>query len=279
MRETIFMGSVPVGGKAPFTLIAGPCVIESLDVLKETAGFLKDLTGRLGIGFIFKSSFDKANRSSIGSFRGPGFEPGLELLSSVKSYCGVPVISDIHEPWQAAPAAKVLDALQIPAFLARQTDLLIAAARSGLPVNVKKGQFMAPEDMEFAIKKMTGQPGFMGVSLCERGVSFGYRNLVVDIRSFVIMRDFSWPVFFDATHSVQLPSAAGGKSGGERRFIPALARAAVAAGVDGIFMETHPRPDEALCDSANQWPLYEIEPLLKTLINIHTEVKEPENDR
>jgi 2-dehydro-3-deoxyphosphooctonate aldolase (KDO 8-P synthase) len=194
----------------------------------------------------------------------------LEYLALIKNEFKIPVISDIHETWQVAPAAKVLDALQIPAFLARQTDLLIAAAQSGLVVNVKKGQFMAPMDMKQVILKMKDQPGFKGVCLCERGASFGYHNLVVDMRSFSILRSLGWPVIYDCTHSVQLPSASGTKSGGERQYIPTLARASVAAGVDGLFIETHPYPDLALCDGPNQWPLDQLENLLKNLLKIHT---------
>jgi len=264
----IKIGRVPLGGGRPLTLIAGPCVIESEALVDETAARLAEIAARLDIGLIFKASFDKANRSSLQSFRGPGLDKGLKILAGVKKY-GLPIISDIHEVWQVEPAAAVLDALQIPAFLARQTDLLVAAANSGKPVNVKKGQFMAPEDMAQAAAKMTAQPGFAGLSFCERGSSFGYHNLVVDMRAFPIMASLGWPVIFDATHSVQLPAASGACSGGDRRFIPTLARAAVAAGVDGLFMETHPDPDRALCDGPNQWPLDRLEDLLKTLVPIH----------
>jgi 2-dehydro-3-deoxyphosphooctonate aldolase (KDO 8-P synthase) len=268
MTKSIRIGKVRAGGDAPFLLVAGPCVIEGLDCLRETAKALKDLSLRLGVGLVFKSSFDKANRSSLGSYRGPGLSKGLSMLAKVKGEFGVPVVSDVHECHQVAPAARVLDCLQIPAFLARQTDLLAEAARSGLPVNLKKGQFMAPGDMAHAIGKMEGQPGFAGLSLCERGSSFGYHNLVVDMRSLVIMRSLGWPVLFDATHSVQLPAAQGGKSGGERRFVPPLARAAVAVGVDGIFLETHPDPEKALCDGPNQWPLSEVGTLIERLLAI-----------
>jgi 2-dehydro-3-deoxyphosphooctonate aldolase (KDO 8-P synthase) len=246
-------------------VIAGPCVIESMELARQTAEILGKTTEKLGVGLVYKSSFDKANRSSLESFRGPGFEEGLKILQSVKREFKVPVISDVHETWQVAPAAEVLDALQIPAFLARQTDLLLAAADSGLPVNVKKGQFMAPGDMGLVVSKMESRPSLSGLCLCERGSSFGYHNLVVDMRSLVIMRSFGWPVVFDATHSVQLPSAAGGSSGGDRRFIPALARAAAAVGVDAFFLETHPRPDQALCDGPNQWPLERFQDLMGTL--------------
>jgi len=260
---------VTIGRPAPLALIAGPCVIESAGMIDETAARLKDIAARLGVGLIFKSSFDKANRSSLSSYRGPGFDEGLKILAGVKAKYGLPVISDIHETWQAAPAAEVLDALQIPAFLARQTDLLAAAAGTGKPVNVKKGQFMAPQDMAQTVGKMAAQEGFAGLCLSERGSSFGYHNLVVDMRSLPIMRSLGWPVIFDATHSVQLPAASGECSGGDRRFIPTLARAALAAGVDGLFMETHPNPDQALCDGPNQWPLDKLEELLASLLPIY----------
>ena len=269
MVKQVLVNSITVGRPAPLALIAGPCVIESEAMIDETAARLKDIAVRLGIGLIFKSSFDKANRSSLSSYRGPGFEAGLKILSRVKEKYGLPVISDIHETWQVAPAAEVLDALQIPAFLARQTDLLVAAARTGRPVNVKKGQFMAPEDMAQTVGKMAVQEGFAGIMLSERGSSFGYHNLVVDMRSFPLMRSLGWPVIFDATHSVQLPAASGECSGGDRRFIPTLARAAVAAGVDGLFMETHPDPDKALCDGPNQWPLDKLEELLASLLAVY----------
>lgn len=269
MVKQVLIGSATVGRPAPLALIAGPCVIESAAMIDETAARLKDIAVRLGIGLVFKSSFDKANRSSLSSYRGPGFAEGLKILAGVRSKYGLPVISDIHETWQAAPAAEALDALQIPAFLARQTDLLTAAARTGRPVNVKKGQFMAPEDMAQTVGKMVVQEGFAGLCLSERGSTFGYHNLVVDMRSFPIMRSLGWPVIFDATHSVQLPAASGECSGGDRRFIPTLARAAVAAGVDGLFMETHPDPDKAMCDGPNQWPLDKLEELLVSLLAVH----------
>jgi 2-dehydro-3-deoxyphosphooctonate aldolase (KDO 8-P synthase) len=268
VRKVQITPKVSLGGDSPFLLIAGPCVIESLDNLRKTCEGLALIADKLKIGFVFKSSFDKANRSSLSSYRGPGLKKGLSYLLKIKEEFGVPVISDVHEPSQAAFAAEVLDFIQIPAFLARQTDLLVAAAKTGKPVNVKKGQFMAPGDMEHTILKMTDQPGFSGLSLCERGASFGYHNLVVDMRSLVIMRAFGWPVIFDATHSVQLPAASKGKSGGDRSFVPALSRAAVAVGVDGVFLETHLDPEAALCDSANQWPLSELEDLLNSLLAI-----------
>ena len=268
MTNLVQIGPVTFGG-GPLALIAGPCVIESEALVDETAARLKEISARLGLGLVFKSSFDKANRSSSASFRGPGFERGLKILAEVRAKYGLPVISDVHETWQVKPAAEALDALQIPAFLARQTDLLMAAAASGRPVNVKKGQFMAPEDMAQAARKMVDQKNFAGLMLCERGSSFGYHNLVVDMRSFPIMAELGWPVIFDATHSVQLPAASGTCSGGDRRFIPPLARAAVAAGLDGLFMETHPDPDRALCDGPNQWPLDGLESLLTGLMAIH----------
>ncbi len=272
MTNEVHIGPVKMGGQAPLSLIAGPCVIESAEVVDQTAAELKNIASRLGIGLVFKASFDKANRSSLKSFRGPGLDKGLKILAEVKAKYGLPIISDIHETWQVQPAAEVLDALQIPAFLARQTDLLVAAAQSGKPVNVKKGQFMAPGDMAQVAAKMTGQKGFAGLSFCERGSSFGYHNLVVDMRSLPIMAALGWPVVFDATHSVQLPAAAGQCSGGDRQFIPPLARAAVAAGADGLFMEIHPEPEKALCDGPNQWPLNQLEDLLISLLAIHQAV-------
>jgi 2-dehydro-3-deoxyphosphooctonate aldolase (KDO 8-P synthase) len=269
ITKTVNMGRTPIGGGAPLAIIAGPCVIESTEVLSRAASALVHAAGELGLGLVFKSSFDKANRSSVSSFRGPGFERGLRILESLKKEFGFPVISDVNETAQVGPAAEVLDALQIPAFLARQTDLLMACADSGLPANVKKGQFMAPDDMGLVVSKMESRPNFSGLCLCERGASFGYHNLVVDMRSLVIMRSFGYPVVFDATHSVQLPSAAGGTSGGERRFTPALARAAAAVGVDAFFLEIHPDPEKALCDGPNQWPLEMLKPLLETLKTIH----------
>lgn len=268
MTKLVQIGQVTFGG-GPLAIIAGPCVIESEALVDETAARLKDISLKLGIGLVFKSSFDKANRSSLSSFRGPGFDQGLKILAEVRAKYGLPVISDVHETWQVGPAAEALDALQIPAFLARQTDLLMAAAASGRPVNVKKGQFMAPEDMGQVVRKMVDQENFAGLMLCERGASFGYHNLVVDMRSFPIMDELGWPIIFDATHSVQLPAASGACSGGDRRFIPALARAAVAAGLDGLFLETHPDPDQALCDGPNQWSLERLESLLSGLLAIH----------
>jgi 2-dehydro-3-deoxyphosphooctonate aldolase (KDO 8-P synthase) len=256
-------------GDGKLVIIAGPCVIESPEITHQAAETLKAITSELGLGFVFKSSFDKANRSSVSSFRGPGFDKGLKILGDLKKDLGVPIISDIHETTQVGPASEVLDAIQIPAFLSRQTDLLMAAADSGLPVNVKKGQFMAPDDLGLIVKKLQGRPRFNGLCLCERGTTFGYHNLVVDMRSLVIARDFGWPVVFDATHSVQLPSAGGTQSAGDRHFIPHLARAAVAVGVDAVFMEIHPNPDQALCDGPNQWPLNKAKALIQNLKDLH----------
>jgi len=271
--RTVKVGALEIGGRAPFVLIAGPCVIESEELLVRTAERLKEITSKLGLGWILKASFDKANRSSIDGFRGPGIEEGLAILGKVKDAVGVPVISDIHSPGQAAAAAEVLDMIQIPAFLCRQTDLLVAAGKTGKPVNVKKGQFMAPADMAQAAKKVESA-GNDRVTITERGASFGYNNLVVDMRSLGLIREMGYPVVFDATHSVQLPSAKGTSSGGERKFVPLLARAAVAAGVDALFLEVHPDPDKALCDGPNSWPLDELEGLLKRLIEIDRKVKE-----
>ncbi|MDR1872709.1 MAG: 3-deoxy-8-phosphooctulonate synthase [Deltaproteobacteria bacterium] len=265
MAKLVKVGEVGLGGDAPFALIAGPCVIESKDLLREVVEKLLELTQKFNLGLIFKSSFDKANRSSIRSFRGPGFYEGLGLLEDIKKEYKVAVVSDVHETWQVEPASRVLDLIQIPAFLARQTDLLLAAAACGRPMEVKKGQFMAPEDMLLVAEKITKEPNFAGLILVERGASFGYHNLVVDMRALVIMARSGWPVVFDATHSAQLPTAAGQASGGQREFIPALAQAAVAVGVDGLFLETHPAPEKALCDGPNQWPLNKLETLLKRL--------------
>jgi 2-dehydro-3-deoxyphosphooctonate aldolase (KDO 8-P synthase) len=256
----------------PFFLIAGPCVIESEQLALDTAGILKELTAELGIPFIYKSSFDKANRSSHETFRGPGLEAGLEILAKVKRQIGVPVLTDVHEDTPLAEVAAVVDVLQTPAFLCRQTNFIQAVARLGKPVNIKKGQFMAPWDMKNVANKAlaTGNDQIM---VCERGVSFGYNTLVSDMRSLVVMRDTGCPVVFDATHSVQQPGGQGTCSGGQREFVPALAKAAAAVGVDGIFMETHPDPDKALSDGPNAWPLDRIRPLLETLMAIDQAVK------
>ncbi len=254
--------TLSVGGDSKLALIAGPCVIESEELVLKTAERLKEITQRIDIPFIFKSSFDKANRSSINSYRGIGLEKGLEILQKVKDRIGIPVLSDIHEPQQADAAAEVLDVIQIPAFLCRQTDLLIAAAKTGKPVNVKKGQFMSPQDMKNVIVKIE-QCGNKNILLTERGVAFGYNNLVVDMRSLPIMRNLGYPVVFDVTHSVQLPGGAGDKSSGQKEFIPSLVRGAVAVGIDLLFMEVHPDPDHALSDGPNMIPLDQLEPILK----------------
>jgi len=247
--------------------IAGPCALESLELGLEVALALREIADRLGLPVVFKSSFDKANRTSLDSFRGPGLHKGLEWLGRIRQESGLPVLTDIHTPEQAAPVAEVADVLQVPAFLCRQTDLLLAAARTGRVVNVKKGQFVAPWDMKPALDKVRGG-GNNAVWLTERGSSFGYNNLVVDFRSLAVMQGLGAPVVFDATHSVQLPGGQGASSGGERKYVPLLARAAAAAGCDGVFLETHPEPDKALCDGANSWPLHRLEALLQELLQI-----------
>lgn len=247
-------------------LIAGPCVIESRDLCMEIAEVMMGVAARTGFQYVFKASFDKANRTAGGSFRGDGMEAGLRILQEIKERFGVAIVTDIHLPEQAAPVAEVADVLQIPAFLCRQTDLLLAAGATGRAVNVKKGQFMAPEDMAYAVEKVASS-GNSNTLLTERGASFGYHNLVVDMRSLPIMRQFA-PVIFDVTHSVQMPGGAGGKSGGKREFAPYLAKAAAAVGVDGFFIETHPDPDKALSDGPNMIPLAEMEGLLRTLMAI-----------
>lgn len=257
-----------VGPGRPFLLIAGPCVLESEEMAMEVAGTLKEICDRLGISYVFKASFDKANRTSLDSFRGPGIDKGLEIMARVREAIGVPIISDIHAVDQVKPAAAVLDILQIPAFLSRQTDLLVAAGQSGKPISLKKGQFLSPWDMKHAVSKIKWG-GNRNLLLTERGAMLGYNNLVVDMRSFPVMRAMGCPVIYDATHSVQLPGGAGGSSGGQREFIPFLARAAAGAGIDGIFMEVHPDPDSSLCDGPNSWPLAEIEPLLESILAIH----------
>ncbi len=255
-------------GAGKLAVLAGPCVAESMELCLEVAEQMKNICAELGLGYIFKASFDKANRSSITSYRGPGIEKGLEILETVKNKFGVPVVTDIHESEQAFEAAKVVDLLQIPAFLCRQTDLLIAAAQTGLPVNVKKGQFLAPEDMAGVVKKLQ-QAKCSGIMLTERGTTFGYHNLAVDFRGLQTMREFDVPVVFDATHSVQLPGGQGTVSGGQRQFIPALSRAAAAVGIDAIFMEVHPNPDKALSDGANSLPLNEVKTILAKVKQIH----------
>ncbi len=272
MQPVRITEEIEVGPGRPFLLIAGPCVLESEDLAREVAAGLKEITSRLGINFIFKASFDKANRTSISSFRGPGLARGLEVLAAIRDEFGVPVTSDVHETVQVKEAAAVLDLIQIPAFLCRQTDLLVAAAQSGRPVNLKKGQFLSPQEMAHAVNKLR-EAGGVRVLLTERGTMFGYNNLVVDMRSFAIMRKFGCPLIYDATHSVQLPGGAGGSSGGQREFIPHLCRAAVASGINGIFMEVHPDPDRALCDGPNSMPLEQVEGLLEQLLTVHRAVE------
>ena len=261
--------TIEVGSDRPLLLIAGPCVLESEALGREVASAMKEICARLGISYVFKASFDKANRTSISSYRGPGLEKGLAALARIRQEYGVAVVSDIHEPSQAGPAAEVLDIIQIPAFLCRQTDLLSAASATGKPINLKKGQFVSPWDMENGVNKIRSS-GNSQVMLVERGASFGYNNLVVDMRSFPVMRGFDCPVIYDATHSVQLPGGAGGSSDGQRQFIEPLSRAAVGAGVDGLFMEVHPDPDKALCDGPNSIALDDIEGLLKKLQSLHS---------
>ena len=256
----------------PLFLIAGPCVIESESLALETAGMLKEITAKLGIPFIYKSSFDKANRTSVASFRGPGLEGGLKILEKVKQQIQVPVLTDVHEDTPLAEVAAVVDVLQTPAFLCRQTNFIQNVARQGRPVNIKKGQFLAPWDMKHVSEKAKAV-GNEQIMVCERGVSFGYNNLVSDMRALAVMRDTGCPVVFDATHSVQLPGGAGGKSGGQREFVPVLARAAVASGVAGLFMETHPNPDQALSDGPNAWPLGRMADLLAVLKELDQCVK------
>ena len=259
-------------GKGRLTFIAGPCVIESREMALELARRLSALARKLGVDFVYKASFDKANRTSVDSFRGPGIDKGLEILAEIRAKYNVPVLTDIHEPWQARPVAEVCDVLQIPAFLARQTDLVVAAARTGAVVNVKKGQFMAPEDMLQVVRKLESV-GNRRIVLCERGSSFGYHNLVADMRSLLIMRELGYPVVMDATHSVQRPGGLGTGSGGDGKYAPALARAAVATGVDGVFMETHLNPKVAKSDAANAIRFAEVERLWRTLLKIDTVVR------
>lgn len=261
-----------VSDTSPFFLIAGPCVIESETLALDTAGYLKEVCESLGLHFIYKSSFDKANRSSHESFRGPGLDAGLKILEKVKQDIGVPVLTDVHEDTPLAEVASVVSVLQTPAFLCRQTNYIQEVARQGLPVNIKKGQFLAPWDMEHVLAKAkaTGNDAIMA---CERGASFGYNNLVSDMRSLAVMREFGCPVVFDATHSVQLPGGQGSSSGGQREMVPVLARAAVGVGIHGLFMETHPDPANAMSDGPNSWPMYEIKALLETLAQIDQIVK------
>jgi 2-dehydro-3-deoxyphosphooctonate aldolase (KDO 8-P synthase) len=262
-----------VGLDRPLFLIAGPCVVESLQLQIDVAGELKETCAALGIPFIFKSSYDKANRSSGESYRGPGMAEGLRILAEVRRQIGVPVLTDVHAEAEVAEAAAVVDVLQTPAFLCRQTDFIRAVAGAGKPVNIKKGQFLAPEDMLQVVQKAKAASGADNIMVCERGASFGYHNLVSDMRSLAILRGTGCPVVFDATHSVQLPGGLGTASGGQREFVPVLARAAVAAGISGVFMETHPEPDKALSDGPNAWPLARMRALLETLAELDATVK------
>jgi len=262
-----------VGLDKPLFLIAGPCVVESRELQVETAGRLKEICARLGVPFIFKSSYDKANRSSGKSFRGLGMDKGLEILAEVKRQVGVPVLTDIHDKDEVKPVAAVVDVLQTPAFLCRQTDFIQAAASAGKPVNIKKGQFLSPQEMRNVVDKAREASGADNILVCERGFSFGYGNLVSDMRSLAIMRSTGCPVVFDATHSVQLPGGQGTSSGGQREFVPVLARAAVASGISGLFMETHPNPEKAQSDGPNAWPLGLMQPLLETLAELDRLVK------
>jgi 2-dehydro-3-deoxyphosphooctonate aldolase (KDO 8-P synthase) len=267
------VGQLRIGGGAPLAVIAGPCVIEGRESALRHAAALKEASDRVGVPFVYKSSYDKANRSSVGSFRGPGVEQGLEILAAVKSKIGVPILTDVHEIGQVKVIKEVADVLQIPAFLCRQTDFVIAVARSGRVVNVKKGQFLAPWDMRNVVEKVVST-GNQQLLLTERGVSFGYNNLVSDMRSLVVMRELGYPVVFDATHSLQLPGGLGRASGGERKYIPALARAGVAAGIDALFMEVHEDPDHALSDGPNSLDLRDFEELLHTVKRLDALVKE-----
>ena len=271
VRKVEVDNGVAFGGDR-LVFIAGPCVIESRAMALDLARRLSALAARLKVPYIFKASFDKANRTSVASFRGPGIEKGLDILAEIRERFNVPVLTDVHEPWQCARAAQVCDVLQIPAFLARQTDLVVAAGETGAVVNVKKGQFMAPEDMANVIAKIAST-GNRRIVLCERGASFGYRNLVADMRSLLIMREMGYPVVFDATHSVQRPGGLGTGSGGDGRFAPALARAAVATGVDGVFMETHVTPAKALSDAANAIAFRNVEALWRKLLAIDAALK------
>lgn len=263
-QRSVSVGDLVVSNDRPLTIIAGPCAMESRQHAFDMAGALTEMTSKLGIGLIYKSSFDKANRSSGESFRGLGVDEGLRILSEVKKQVGVPVLTDVHEDTDFSQVAEVVDVLQTPAFLCRQTNFITRVARAGRPLNIKKGQFLSPWEMKNVVEKARAA-GNDRVMVCERGASFGYNNLVSDMRSLAVMRDTGCPVVFDATHSVQLPGGQGTSSGGQREFIPVLARAAIAVGVSGLFMETHPRPEEALSDGPNAWPLGQMEELLATL--------------
>lgn len=262
-----------IGLKQPFFLMAGPCVVESQQLAIDTAGYLKEVTDELGINFIYKSSYDKANRSSDKSFRGPGIDHGLKVLSEVKSQLGVKIVTDVHEIDEIDQVASVADILQTPAFLCRQTNFIKAVVKSGKTVNIKKGQFLAPWDMKNVVSKAMNVEGHGLIMVCERGVSFGYNNLVSDMRSLVVMRETNCPVVFDATHSVQLPGGLGESTGGQREFVPVLAKAATAVGISGLFMETHPNPDQALSDGPNSFPMYQIKDFLSELVAIDRLVK------
>lgn len=264
MRKVVQIDDILIGAGAPLALISGPCVIEDLETTRTIATLLKELTRKLNIPFIFKSSYDKANRTSLSSYRGPGLKKGLEILAQIKADLGLKVLSDVHTIDEIEPAARVLDILQVPAFLCRQTDFIVEIARTGKPINIKKGQFLAPKDIVNIAAKATST-GNSHLLFTERGTTFGYNNLVVDFRGIRIMQDAGWPVIFDATHSVQLPGGAGTSSGGQREFAPLLARAAVAAGADGIFLEVHTDPDRALCDGPNSLKLDTLEALLRQL--------------
>ncbi len=263
-----------VGLDKPLFLIAGTCVVESRQMAMDTAGALKEMCAAVGIPFIYKSSYDKANRSSIKSFRGLGMDKGLEILGDVRKEIGVPVLTDVHDASEIAAVASVVDVLQTPAFLCRQTDFICAVASAGKPVNIKKGQFLAPADMKNVVDKARSASNIDNIMVCERGATFGYNNLISDMRSLMVMRDTGCPVVFDATHSVQLPGGQGTASGGERQFVPVLARAVVAAGIAGIFMETHPDPAKALSDGPNAWPLQHMKVLLQTLKQLDTLAKQ-----
>jgi 2-dehydro-3-deoxyphosphooctonate aldolase (KDO 8-P synthase) len=275
LTRKVIIGGASLGGGGPLTLIAGPCVIENEEITFHTAEKLSEICSRLGFGFIFKSSYDKANRTSLNSFRGPGLDKGLRILADVKSRFRVPVLSDIHAAAEVKPASEVLDVLQIPAFLCRQTDLILAASNTGKAVNIKKGQFLAPWDMKNTIEKFVST-GNRDIFLTERGTSFGYNNLVVDIRSFPVLRSFGYPVVFDVTHSLQLPGGHGSCSGGQREFAEPLSRAAAAAGIDGLFMEVHPDPVKALCDGPNMISLDELPGILQSVKRIHEVVSAEE---
>jgi 2-dehydro-3-deoxyphosphooctonate aldolase (KDO 8-P synthase) len=271
VTREISIANTKLGGNNPLYIIAGPCVIESEDIAFYTAERLKVICSQIGLSLLFKSSYDKANRTSLSSFRGPGLDKGLQIFSDVRSRFGIPVISDVHSIDEVKPAAEVLDALQIPAFLCRQTDLILSASHTGKPVNIKKGQFLAPWDVKNIIDKFIST-GNHNLFITERGASFGYNNLVVDFRGLPIMRAFGYPVIFDVTHSLQLPGGLGSSSGGQKEFAEPLARAAVAAGVDGLFMEVHPAPDKALCDGPNMIPIDAVPDFLRVMKQIHNAV-------